>query len=71
MARGEDVHHAAREDGVGEQVGRTAHDVELPGSAGPKVGFLMYPQAEVDGERLDSLDPDSFKYVIKAKEISA
>ena len=48
-----------------------AHDVELPGSAGPKVGFLMYPQAEVDGERLDSLDPDSFKYVIKAKEISA
>jgi transglutaminase-like putative cysteine protease len=48
-----------------------AHDVELPGSAGPKVGFLMYPQAEVDGERLDALDPDSFKYVIKAKEISA
>jgi hypothetical protein len=48
-----------------------AHDVELPGSAGPKVGFLMYPQAEVEGERLDSLDPDSFKYVIKAKEISA
>jgi transglutaminase-like putative cysteine protease len=38
--------------------------------AGPKVGFLMYPQAEVDGERLDALDPDSFKYVIKAKEIS-
>ena len=48
-----------------------AHDVELPGSTGPKVGFLMYPQAEVDGERLDALDPDSFKYVIKAKEISA
>src|SRR5207248_9373145 len=23
-----------------------AHDVELPGSTGPKVGFLMYPQAE-------------------------
>jgi transglutaminase-like putative cysteine protease len=48
-----------------------AHDVELPGSTGPKVGFLMYPQAEVDGERLDALDPDGFKYVIKAKEISA
>ncbi|TMJ84441.1 MAG: transglutaminase family protein, partial [Alphaproteobacteria bacterium] len=48
-----------------------AHDVELPGSTGPKVGFLMYPQAEVNGERLDALDPDSFKYVIKAKEISA
>jgi transglutaminase-like putative cysteine protease len=48
-----------------------AHDVELPGSSGPKLGFLMYPQAEVDGERLDSLDPDTFKYVIKAKETSA
>jgi transglutaminase-like putative cysteine protease len=48
-----------------------AHDVELPGSSGPKVGFLMYPQAEVAGERLDSLDPDSFKYVITAKEIAA
>jgi transglutaminase-like putative cysteine protease len=48
-----------------------AHDIELPGSSGPKVGFLMYPQAEVGGERLDSLDPDTFKYVITAKEISA
>jgi transglutaminase-like putative cysteine protease len=48
-----------------------AHDVELPGSSGPKLGFLMYPQAEVNGERLDSLDPDTFKYEIKAKEIPA
>ena len=47
-----------------------AHDIELPGSSGPKVGFLMYPQAEVDGERLDSLEPDAFKYVITAKEIT-
>jgi hypothetical protein len=31
----------------------------------------MYPQAEVDGERLDSLDPDTFRYVIKAREITA
>jgi transglutaminase-like putative cysteine protease len=48
-----------------------AHDVELPGSSGPKLGFLMYPQAEVNGERLDSLDPDTFRYEIKAKEIPA
>jgi transglutaminase-like putative cysteine protease len=48
-----------------------AHDLELPGSSGPKVGFLMYPQAEVSGERLDSLEPDKFKYVIKAKELVA
>jgi hypothetical protein len=38
-----------------------AHDIELPGSSGPKVGFLMYPQAEVDGERLDSLEPDALR----------
>jgi transglutaminase-like putative cysteine protease len=48
-----------------------AHDVSLPGSIGPKVGFLMYPQAETGGARLDSLDPDSFKYSISAKEIKA
>jgi transglutaminase-like putative cysteine protease len=48
-----------------------AHDLALPGSSGPKVGFLMYPQAEVDGERLDALEPDAFKYVITAKEITA
>ncbi|TMJ23002.1 MAG: transglutaminase domain-containing protein, partial [Alphaproteobacteria bacterium] len=48
-----------------------AHDVELPGSSGPKVGFLMYPQAEVGDERLDALDPDAFKYVITAKEIGS
>jgi transglutaminase-like putative cysteine protease len=46
-----------------------AHDVVLPGSAGKALPFLMYPQAEVDGERLDSLDPDHFKYTITAREI--
>jgi transglutaminase-like putative cysteine protease len=48
-----------------------AHDVSLPGSIGPKVGFLMYPQAETGGARLDSLDPDGFKYSMTAKEITA
>jgi transglutaminase-like putative cysteine protease len=47
-----------------------ANDVALPGSSGPKVGFLMYPQAEVGGERLDPLEPDAFKYTITAKEIA-
>jgi transglutaminase-like putative cysteine protease len=47
-----------------------AHDVSLPGSTGAPVGFLMYPQAETaEGRRLDSLDPDSFKYAITAREI--
>lgn len=47
------------------------HDIALPGASGPKVGFLMYPQAECGPNRLDCLDPDSFKYTIKAKEITA
>ncbi|TKA97171.1 transglutaminase domain-containing protein [Cereibacter changlensis] len=48
-----------------------AHDVALPGGAQDPVEFLMYPQAEVDGEALDPLDPDAFAYVITAREITA
>jgi len=48
-----------------------AHDVALPGSRGPKLGFLMYPQAETASLRLDCLDPDNFKYTITAKELTA
>jgi transglutaminase-like putative cysteine protease len=48
-----------------------AQDIALPGSEGPKVSFLMYPQAEIDGVRVDCLDADSFKYVITAKELAA
>ncbi len=45
------------------------HDVALPTSAGAPVGFFMYPQAETAGGRLDSLNPDSFKYEITSREI--
>jgi transglutaminase-like putative cysteine protease len=48
----------------------TSHDVALPGSRGAKLGFLMYPQSETRGERVDSLDPDTFKYRITAREIA-
>jgi transglutaminase-like putative cysteine protease len=48
-----------------------AHDVALPGSIGAPVGFFMYPQAETADGRLDSLDPDSFKYEITARKISS
>ena len=48
-----------------------AHDVGLPGSKGAKVPFLMYPQAENNSGRLDSLDPASFVYKLAAKEITA
>ena len=47
-----------------------AHDVALPGSSGAPIGFLMYPQAETASGRLDCLDPDGFKYEIKAREIT-
>jgi transglutaminase-like putative cysteine protease len=43
-------------------------DVELPGSTGPKLPFLMYPNGEVNGERLDQLDPDRFVYSITSRE---
>ncbi len=48
-----------------------AHDVALPGSKGPKVAFLMYPNAETRGERVDSHDPETFKYRITAREVTA
>ena len=47
-----------------------AHDVSLPGSTGGSIGFLMYPEAETADGRVDSLDPDNFKYGIEAREIS-
>jgi transglutaminase-like putative cysteine protease len=47
------------------------HDVALPGSNGAPVGFLMYPQAETAEGRLDSLDPDSFKYEFTSKETTS
>lgn len=46
-----------------------AHDLLLPGATRGEVGFFMYPQCETAGGRLDSLDPDNFKYQITAKEV--
>ena len=48
-----------------------AHDVALPGSKGARVPFLMYPQAENNNGRLDSLDPPTFVYKLTAKELNA
>ena len=48
-----------------------AHDVALPGSQGEPVPFLMYPQAETTAGRLDSLDPDTFRYEITAQETTS
>ncbi len=46
-----------------------AHDVALPGSSKGAVPFFMYPQCETAEGRLDSLDPDNFRYQITAREI--
>ena len=49
----------------------TLHDVELPGATGPRLPFLMYPQLEVDGVRIDCYTPDLFRYAITAREIAS
>lgn len=48
-----------------------AHDLALPGSRGPKLPFLMYPVAETAAGRVDSLDPDRFRYSLTAREVTA
>jgi transglutaminase-like putative cysteine protease len=47
-----------------------AHDLALPGATGPTLGYLMYPQAETAALRLDCLDPETFRYTIRSREIS-
>jgi transglutaminase-like putative cysteine protease len=46
-----------------------AHDVELPGAHGPRVNFLMYPQAETAAGRIDCLDASAFHYAIESREL--
>jgi transglutaminase-like putative cysteine protease len=46
-----------------------AHDVSLPGSQGPEVPFLMYPQGEDARGRFYSLDPASFRYTLTARDV--
>ena len=47
------------------------HDVKLPKSRGPTLPYLMYINAEADGEMRDQLDPESVKYTITARELGA
>jgi transglutaminase-like putative cysteine protease len=48
----------------------TGNDVTLPGATRGRVAFLMYPQSETAGLRLDSLDADNFKYTLSSKELA-
>jgi transglutaminase-like putative cysteine protease len=48
------------------------HDVRLPhATRATKLPYLMYTNAEADGEMRDQLDPESLKYAITAREIRA
>jgi len=48
------------------------HDVTLPGGAGKgTLPFLMYPNGENASGRFDELAPDSFRYTITARELTA
>jgi transglutaminase-like putative cysteine protease len=49
-----------------------AHDVKLPhATKAPQKPFLMYINAESDGEMRDELEPDSVRYSISARELTA
>ena len=46
------------------------HDVRLPRATRPtKLAYLMYTNAEADGEMRDQLDPESLRYSITAREL--
>jgi hypothetical protein len=47
----------------------SAADIDLPGAAGPRLPFLMYPQVEVAGVRLDCVSPESAGYSIHTREV--
>jgi hypothetical protein len=46
-----------------------AHDVVLPGARRGPIPYFMYPQAETANGRVNSLDPDAFRYDIAAREL--
>lgn len=47
------------------------HDVALPGSTKAAIPFLMYPNGESGGERINSLDPPTFRYEIHSRELDS
>ena len=49
----------------------TAHDLLLSKATRGKISFLMYPQGETAEGRLDSLDPEHFRYTITSRETEA
>ena len=47
----------------------SAHDLLLPQATRGKIAFLMYPQGETTEGRLDSLDPEHFRYTLASREV--
>ncbi|HEX7138125.1 MAG TPA: transglutaminase domain-containing protein [Vicinamibacterales bacterium] len=45
-----------------------AHDIVLAGAKRGSIPYFMYPQAETVQGRIDSLEPDAFRYEITVKE---
>lgn len=48
-----------------------ANEIALPKSTRKPITFLMYPQCETAEGRLDSLDPDNFKYELTTRELTS
>jgi transglutaminase-like putative cysteine protease len=48
-----------------------AHDVALPGASGPKIPYFMYVNGETGDRTLDQLEPDGFRYEIRASGVKA
>lgn len=46
-----------------------AHDLLLPKATRGTIGYFMYPQCETAEGRLDSLDPENFRYTIASREL--
>ncbi len=46
-----------------------AQDIQLTNSKTGKLPFFLYPHAEIDGQPLDSLDPNNFSYHISSAEL--
>ena len=46
-----------------------AHDLLLPKATRGKIGYFMYPQCETAEGRLDSLDPENFRYTMTSREL--
>ncbi|HEY6241884.1 MAG TPA: transglutaminase-like domain-containing protein [Burkholderiales bacterium] len=49
----------------------TANDIVLPNAKDGRITFFMYPQAETSAGRVDSLDPDNFRYTMTSRELTA